>query len=204
MEHAVEALRAHGEAFAMTLTTLSGQPIEAQGRAIGGRAVLRLKDASTVTRDLMQLTERHQKLADRGRIAAHADRNAAVAGVDARCGGAADLRQLRLCARRRSTRCGRRHRTEPGIVRQRRARSDRAGTRRAGILCGPAASGGCRRPAKLRRAGFPHRHRQRRHRHSTRQKRKPCGARSRAWSTRTAAPSTNCRSASPCSMPISG
>ncbi|MGA8615822.1 MAG: PAS-domain containing protein [Xanthobacteraceae bacterium] len=62
MEHAVEALRAQGEAFAMTLTTLSGQAVEAQGRAIGGRAVLRLKDASTVTRDLMQLTERHQKL----------------------------------------------------------------------------------------------------------------------------------------------
>ena len=62
MERAVEALRVRGEAFAMTLTTLSGQPIEAQGRAIGGRAVLRLKDASTVTRDLMQLTERHQKL----------------------------------------------------------------------------------------------------------------------------------------------
>jgi signal transduction histidine kinase len=62
MERAVEALRVRGEAFAMTLTTLSGHPIEAQGRAIGGRAVLRLKDASTVTRDLMQLTERHQKL----------------------------------------------------------------------------------------------------------------------------------------------
>jgi signal transduction histidine kinase len=62
MERAVEALRVRGEAFAMTLTTLSGHPVEAQGRAIGGRAVLRLKDASTVTRDLMQLSERHQKL----------------------------------------------------------------------------------------------------------------------------------------------
>ena len=48
IEHAVEALRARGEAFAMTLTTLSGHPIEAQGRAVGGRAVLRLKDASAV------------------------------------------------------------------------------------------------------------------------------------------------------------
>ncbi len=62
MERAVEALRARGEAFAMTLTTLAGQPIEAQGRAIGGRAVLRLKDASAVTRDLLQLTARHEKL----------------------------------------------------------------------------------------------------------------------------------------------
>jgi signal transduction histidine kinase len=62
MERAVEALRVRGEAFAMTLTTLAGDPIEAQGRAIGGRAVLRLKDASAVTRDLMRLTESHEKL----------------------------------------------------------------------------------------------------------------------------------------------
>ena len=32
-------------------TTLAGRPIEAQGRAIAGRAVLRLKDASGVKRD---------------------------------------------------------------------------------------------------------------------------------------------------------
>jgi len=62
MERAVEALRVRGEPFAMTLTTLAGDPIEAQGRAIGGRAVLRLKDASAVTRELMRLTERHEKL----------------------------------------------------------------------------------------------------------------------------------------------
>jgi signal transduction histidine kinase len=62
MERAVEALRARGEAFAMTLTTLAGRPIEAQGRAIGGRAVLRLKDASAVTRELVELRERHEKL----------------------------------------------------------------------------------------------------------------------------------------------
>jgi signal transduction histidine kinase len=62
MEHAVEALRVRGEAFAMTLTTLAGDPIEAQGRAIGGRAILRLKDAGAATRELMRLTERHEKL----------------------------------------------------------------------------------------------------------------------------------------------
>jgi signal transduction histidine kinase len=62
IEHAVEALRARGEAFAMTLTTLNGGAIEAEGRAIGGRAVLRLKDASAVKRDLIDLDARHQKL----------------------------------------------------------------------------------------------------------------------------------------------
>ena len=46
MEQAVDALRTRGEAFAMAFTTLGGRPIEAQGRAIAGRAVLRLKDAA--------------------------------------------------------------------------------------------------------------------------------------------------------------
>ena len=62
MEHAVDALRARGEAFAMTLTTLSGHPIEAQGRAIGGRAVLRLKDASGIKRELVELVARYERL----------------------------------------------------------------------------------------------------------------------------------------------
>jgi len=63
MEHAVEALRARGEAFSMPLTTLAGRPIEAQGRAIGGRAVLRLKDASGIKRELVELVTRYEKLA---------------------------------------------------------------------------------------------------------------------------------------------
>jgi len=63
IEHAVEALRARGEAFAMTLTTLSGQPIEVLGRAIGGRAVLRLKATSGIKRDLVEAVSRYDKLA---------------------------------------------------------------------------------------------------------------------------------------------
>jgi signal transduction histidine kinase len=62
MERAVEALRARGEAFSMAFTTLSGRPIEAQGRAIAGRAVLRLKDASGVKRELLDLAERYEAL----------------------------------------------------------------------------------------------------------------------------------------------
>jgi signal transduction histidine kinase len=62
MEQAVEALRTRGEGFSQTLTTLQGRPIEAQGRAIGGRAVLRLKDASGVKRDLVELLSRHESL----------------------------------------------------------------------------------------------------------------------------------------------
>jgi signal transduction histidine kinase len=62
MEQAVEALRARGEAFSMAFTTLSGRPIEAQGRVIAGRAVLRLKDASGVKRELLELGGRHEAL----------------------------------------------------------------------------------------------------------------------------------------------
>ena len=62
MEQAVEALRTRGEAFAMAFTTLGGRPIEAQGRAIAGRAVLRLKDASGVKRELLDLAGRHEAL----------------------------------------------------------------------------------------------------------------------------------------------
>ncbi len=53
MERAVEALRARGEPFSMTLSTLGGHPIEAQGRAVGGHAVvdrrLELLDAAART-----------------------------------------------------------------------------------------------------------------------------------------------------------
>ncbi len=62
MEHAVEALRTRGEAFSMSFTTLAGRPIEAQGRAIAGRAVLRLKDAGSIKRELLNLVERHEAL----------------------------------------------------------------------------------------------------------------------------------------------
>ena len=62
MERAVEALRSRGEPFSMAFTTLGGRPIEAQGRAIAGRAVLRLKDASGIKRDLLDLAARHETL----------------------------------------------------------------------------------------------------------------------------------------------
>lgn len=62
IERAVGALRAHGESFAMTLITLGGHAIEAHGRAIGGRAVLRLRDAGGLTRELVALNARHRDL----------------------------------------------------------------------------------------------------------------------------------------------
>jgi signal transduction histidine kinase len=62
MEHAVEALRAEGRGFVMTMTTTAGRPIEAEGRAVAGRVVLRLRDVGGIERDLVDLATRHDKL----------------------------------------------------------------------------------------------------------------------------------------------
>jgi signal transduction histidine kinase len=59
---AVEMLRARGERFSMALSTLAGHPIEAQGRAVGGHVVLRLKDAGGIKRELVELLERYENL----------------------------------------------------------------------------------------------------------------------------------------------
>jgi signal transduction histidine kinase len=61
IESAVEALRARGVGFAMTLTTQADRLIEADGQAIGGRAVLRLRNVSGVKQELGDLLVRHHK-----------------------------------------------------------------------------------------------------------------------------------------------
>lgn len=62
MEHAVEALRSEGRGFVLNLTTRSGRPIEAEARAVGGSAILRLRDVSGFERDLVELAASHEKL----------------------------------------------------------------------------------------------------------------------------------------------
>ncbi|MBI1202327.1 MAG: PAS domain-containing protein [Rhodopseudomonas sp.] len=62
IERAVTMLRAEGRGFVLTLVTPSGRPIEAEGRAVGGRAVLRLRDVSGIERELIELSVRHDKL----------------------------------------------------------------------------------------------------------------------------------------------
>jgi signal transduction histidine kinase len=61
IESAVATLRERGEGFAMPLTTLGGHHVEAEGRAIGGRAILRLRDVSGAKRALAELTAVHRK-----------------------------------------------------------------------------------------------------------------------------------------------
>ncbi|HEY5166321.1 MAG TPA: PAS-domain containing protein [Pseudolabrys sp.] len=63
MENAVETLRSDGRGFVMTLTTTTTKcPIEAEGRAVAGCAVLRLRDVSGIERELMDLAARHDKM----------------------------------------------------------------------------------------------------------------------------------------------
>ena len=62
MEHAVQTLRSEGRGFVMTLTSATNRPIEAEGRAVGGRAVLRLRDISGLEQELVDLAESHDKL----------------------------------------------------------------------------------------------------------------------------------------------
>src|SRR5690348_4181973 len=62
LEDSVSLLRSQGRAFTMTLQSASGQPIEAVGRAIAGRAVLRLREVSGTRADLAELTLRYQNV----------------------------------------------------------------------------------------------------------------------------------------------
>ena len=62
MERCVEALRARGEPFTLALTTLAGRYLEADGRAVGGRAILRIRNLSGIRRELAELTVRHRNL----------------------------------------------------------------------------------------------------------------------------------------------
>jgi signal transduction histidine kinase len=62
LESHVDRLLGRGESFAISLTTASGRYLTAEGRAIGGSAVLKLQDVSGVKRDLADLAHRHQEL----------------------------------------------------------------------------------------------------------------------------------------------
>ena len=63
MDRAVDELRAEGTSFSMQMMTLAGQAIEAEGRAVGGRAVLRLRGVTGIKAELAELNARHEKLA---------------------------------------------------------------------------------------------------------------------------------------------
>jgi signal transduction histidine kinase len=62
MDHAVDALREAGEGFLLHLTTSTGHAIEAMGRAIGGEAIVRIRELSGLRRELAETNLRHRAL----------------------------------------------------------------------------------------------------------------------------------------------
>jgi signal transduction histidine kinase len=63
LKAALDVLLAEGRAFNIILKTLAGGHIEADGRAAGGRAVLRFKDVAGYKRDLSVILDQHMRLA---------------------------------------------------------------------------------------------------------------------------------------------
>jgi signal transduction histidine kinase len=62
MEAHIDGLRTRGDAFTVSLTAPDGKQIEAEGRAIGGRAVLRLREVSGVMRQLAEASAERRRL----------------------------------------------------------------------------------------------------------------------------------------------
>lgn len=64
MDRAVDALREAGEGFLLNLTTSSGRLIEAMGRAIGGRAIVRIRELSGLRQELAETNLRYKQLTE--------------------------------------------------------------------------------------------------------------------------------------------
>ena len=62
MDRAVDALRETGESFLLSLTTSNGHAVEALGRAIGGQAIVRIRELSGVRQELAETNVRHKAL----------------------------------------------------------------------------------------------------------------------------------------------
>jgi signal transduction histidine kinase len=62
LKKGLDALFAEGRSFNLLLRTSAGAHVEADGRAAGGRAILRLRDLSDYKRELANLIDQHRKL----------------------------------------------------------------------------------------------------------------------------------------------
>lgn len=61
-ESYVDRLRQRGEGFRLSITSVAGRHLEAEGRAVSGRAVLRIRDVSGDRLELARLRERHARV----------------------------------------------------------------------------------------------------------------------------------------------
>ena len=63
LKTSLDKLFANGRSFSVILKTIVGGTLEAEGRAAGGRAVLRFKDVSTYKAEIARIDEQHAALA---------------------------------------------------------------------------------------------------------------------------------------------
>jgi len=63
LKESLDGLFTDGRPFNLILKTTAGAHLEADGRAAGGRAVLRLRDIAGYRRDLVRILEQHRQLA---------------------------------------------------------------------------------------------------------------------------------------------
>jgi signal transduction histidine kinase len=75
LQSAIDRLLGRGEGFTLSLTSAAGRYLTAEGRAIGGSAVLRINDVTGVKKDLAELNHRYHRL--------QADTDAVRALIDA-------------------------------------------------------------------------------------------------------------------------
>ncbi|UTD26934.1 PAS domain-containing sensor histidine kinase [Bradyrhizobium sp. WD16] len=68
MDRAVDALRADGTPFALHFATSAGRAVEAIGRAIGGQAIIRIRELGGVRRELAETTQRYKNLQEETEI----------------------------------------------------------------------------------------------------------------------------------------
>src|SRR5262245_60461980 len=62
MDHAVDALGGAGEGLLLNLSTSNGRAIEAMGRAIGGQAIVRIRELGGLRRELAEANLRYRTL----------------------------------------------------------------------------------------------------------------------------------------------
>ncbi|MBV9559091.1 MAG: PAS-domain containing protein [Bradyrhizobium sp.] len=68
LDHAVNALREAGEGFVLNLTTSNGHAVEAMGRAIGGQAIVRIRELSGLRRELAETNLRLRALLEESEL----------------------------------------------------------------------------------------------------------------------------------------
>src|SRR4051812_5038843 len=68
MDHAVDALREAGEGFLLNLSTANGRGIEAMGRAIGGQAIVRIRELGGLRRELAESNLRYRTLVEESEL----------------------------------------------------------------------------------------------------------------------------------------